>query len=330
MELVSVVIINYNNKDYLKRCIDSILEQKYKNIEIIFIDNQSKDNSYEYMKQEYEEKNVKIVKNTVNNGYAGAANQGIKLSMGKYIMIINPDIVMEKDFVEKLYLKMSSDKEIGAITGKLLKYDFEKDTKLNYIDSAGIDMKKSGKSMDRGQNQPDIGQYDEVEQVFGVCGASPMYSLKALEDIKIENEYFDEDFFAYKEDVDLSWRLNLFGYKNIYYPNAVAYHGRGFGSAKKGILNFIKKRREQSEFLKGLSYRNQIMMEWKNVDKGNGDTFSKTLRKLIFIIYCVIFERSTLKYYNQAKKLKPVMLKKNSIIISRRKKSNNDISNLFK
>lgn len=329
MDLVSIIIINYNNKTYLKRCINSIIEQDYENIEIIFIDNQSTDGSYEYMNLEYSGKNIEIIKNTINNGYAGAANQGIEISNGNYIMIINPDIIMEKDFVEKLYSHISADENIGAITGKLLKYDFERNMKLNYIDSSGIDMYKSGKGVDRGQNELDIGQYDETEQVFGVCGAAPMYSMKALKDVKIDNEYFDNDFFAYKEDVDLSWRLNLFGYKNIYYPNAVAYHGRAFGSAKKGIINFIKKRNEQSEFLKGLSYRNQIMMEWKNADNNN-ELFIKKIRKAIFIVYCLIFERSTLKYYSQAKVLKSKMMNKNKAIIDRRKKSNDDIKNLFK
>lgn len=312
MSLLSLVIINYNNKAYLKRCIDSILAQSYKNIEIIFIDNQSKDGSYEYMKEEYPALDILLIKNEVNNGYAGAANQGIKLSKGEFVMILNPDIVMEPDFLDKMLSFIKVDEKIGALSGKLLKYDFINDKKLNYIDSAGIVMFKSSRCIDRGQNEEDLGQYDKIEQVFGVCGAAPLYRRSALEDIKICDEYFDEDFFAYKEDIDLSWRLNLIGYKNMYYPEAVAYHGRGLGGSKGGVLKFIKNRKTQSEFLRGISYRNQLMMMWKN---DIGDTLSQNRYKILkreitLLIYALVFERFTFKYYKEAKDKKSQMILK--------------------
>ena len=120
MELISLVIINYNNKSYLKRCMNSIFDQTYKNLEIIFIDNESKDGSFEYMKEEYHDNGILLIRNKINNGYAGAANQGIKLSKGKYVMILNPDIIMESDFIEKMIVFIESDETIGALSGKLL------------------------------------------------------------------------------------------------------------------------------------------------------------------------------------------------------------------
>ncbi|MDU7147859.1 MAG: glycosyltransferase family 2 protein [Clostridium sp.] len=314
MDLVSLVIINYNNKSYLERCINSIFNQTYKDLEIIFIDNESKDGSYDFMKEEYPNDDIFLIRNEVNNGYAGAANQGIKLSKGKYVMILNPDIIMEADFIEKMYAFIESDEKIGALSGKLLKYDFENDKKLNYIDSTGIIMYKSTRCIDRGQNEEDLGQYDNIEQVFGVCGAAPMYRKSALDKVKIFHEYFDEDFFAYKEDIDLSWRLNLAGFKNMYYHNAIAYHGRALGKSKGGVINFIKHRKKQSEFLKGISTRNHIMMLYKN----NFDRFLYTYKKEILIrqikllTYCLIFENSNLKYIIQAINNKNKMeLKKN-------------------
>ena len=178
MDLISLVIINYNNKSYLKRCLTSIENQTYKNLEIIFIDNESKDGSFDFMKEEYSEKNILLIRNEANNGYAGAANQGINISKGNYIMILNPDIIMEEDFIEKMYSFIDKDESIGALTGKLLKYDFKNDKKLKYIDSVGIDMYKNRKFKDRGQNELDNGQYEQVEVVFGVCGAAPMYRKK--------------------------------------------------------------------------------------------------------------------------------------------------------
>lgn len=330
MELISIVIINYNNCDYLKRCINSINNQNYKNLEIIFIDNDSKDKSYEYMISEYSDENIQIIKNTVNNGYAGAANQGIKLSKGKYVMIINPDIIMEEDFVDKLYNFIETDENIAAVSGKLLKYDFKNNKKLNYIDSAGIVMYQSTRCIDRGQNQEDAGQYDKTEQVFGVCGAAPLYRKSALEKIKINDEYFDEDFFAYKEDVDLSWRLNLYGFKNMYYPKAVAYHGRGLGGSKKGVLNFITNRKSQSEFLRGISHRNHKMMLYKNFTNESYKDFSYKIikRELSFNIYAIIFERFIFKYSKEAKRNKSKMKDKQRIMIEN-SKGFRDIKNLF-
>lgn len=316
MNLISLVIINYNNKSYLKRCINSILNQTYKSIEIIFIDNQSKDGSFEYVKGEYDNKGIIIIKNEVNNGYAGAANQGIKLSKGEYVMILNPDIIMEIDFIEKMFNFIESDEAIGALSGKLLKYDFKNDKKLNYIDSAGIIMFKSTRCIDRGQNEEDIGQYNKTEQVFGVCGAAPLYRRSALEIVKIDEEYFDEDFFAYKEDVDLSWRLNLAGFKNMYYPKAIAYHGRGLGGSNGGIFNFVKNRRSQSEFLRGISFRNHLLMIWKNDINGfiNKHKLYILKRQLALAGYMIVFERFNLRYYKEAIKKKDRMLYKRNYI----------------
>lgn len=312
MDLISLVIINYNNKSYLKRCLDSIKEQTYKNLEVIFIDNKSADGSFEYMKEEYSNENILLIYNEVNNGYAGAANQGINLSKGKYVMILNPDIVMENDFIEKLYNFAERNKDAGAISGKLLKYDFENDGKLNYIDSAGIDMYKNRRFRDRGQNELDEGQYNKTEEVFGICGAAPFYNRKVLDDVAIDGEYFDEDFFAYKEDIDLSWRINLSGYKNVYYPEAIAYHGRGLGSHEGGIMNFIKHRKNQSEFLRGISLRNQILLINKNETKESlkGCRFNIIVRETALFIYTIIFESFSIKYFKEASVLKGKILNK--------------------
>lgn len=332
MDLISLVIINYNNKSYLKRCLTSIENQTYKNLEIIFIDNESKDGSFEFMKEEYSEKNILLIRNEVNNGYSGAANQGIKLSKGKYVMILNPDIIMEKDFIENMYGFIDKDERIGALSGKLLKYDFENDKKLNYIDSAGIDMYKNRKFKDRGQNELDIGQYEKTEVVFGVCGAAPLYRKSILDKISINGEYFDEDFFAYKEDIDVSWRINLLGYKNIYYPNAVAYHGRGLGSSSGGILKFINNRKSQSEFLRGISLRNQILLLKKNETEESvlGDKLKINIRKILLMGYFIMFERFSFKYIKEANILEDKILEKRKIFFEKNNKLNYDFLRLMK
>lgn len=308
-DLISVIIINWNNKSYIKRCVDSIIAQTYKNVELIFIDNNSSDKSFEYFSREYLKYEFIKIHNEENNGYSGAANQGINISKGKYIMIINPDIIMEQDFITQLYLNAEGNVNIGAVSGKLLKYDFENNKKLNYIDSAGIDMYRDRRASDRGQNEKDEGQYNIQERVFGVCGAAPFYRKSALENIKVFNEFFDEDFFAYKEDVDLSWRLNLAGFECMYYPKAIAYHGRGFGKGGEGIKDYINARKKQSEFIRRLSFRNQYLMILKNETK---QTFKRDKlqisRNLIkFLIFSIIFERFNLKAIKEIFSLKNKM-----------------------
>ncbi len=312
MNLISLVIINYNNKSYLKRSMNSILNQTHENTEVIFIDNESIDGSFEYIKKEFKCENIRLIKNEINNGYAGAANQGIKLSRGKYVMILNPDIIMEPNFIENMYKYIETDESIGALSGKLLKYDFNNDKKLNYIDSAGIIMFKNTRCIDRGQDEEDLGQFDKTERVFGVCGAAPLYRRSALEVIKINEEYFDEDFFAYKEDVDLSWRLNLAGFKNIYYPKAIAYHGRGLGGSRGGLIGFIKNRKDQSKFLRGISFRNHLFMLWKNDVDGFSKKYKFNIMKRQFLLACymIVFEQFNIKYFREALNKKEKMINK--------------------
>jgi len=320
VDLISLIIINYNNKSYLKRCINSILNQSYKNLEIIFIDNESKDNSFDYMKEEYSNEDILLIRNNSNNGYTGAANQGIKISHGKYVMILNPDIIMEPDFIEKMYNCIDKDYSIGAVSGKLLKYDFENNKKLNYIDSTGIIMFKSTRCVDRGQNEEDVGQYNKVEQIFAVCGAAPLYRRVALEMIKIDDEYFDEDFFCYKEDIDLSWRLNIAGYKNMYNYEAIAYHGRAVSIGKKeGIFKLIAEKKNQSKFLRGISVRNHIMMVYKNDVNGFTNKYRRSIlkRRLKLSIYYLFFERFNFTYYIEGKKKKKHMIMKRNKLMNK-------------
>lgn len=325
MDLISLVIINYNNKLYLERCIESILEQSYKKIEIIFIDNASKDGSYEYMKEKYEGDNILIIKNSLNNGYSGAANQGIRKANGKYVMILNPDIIMENDFIEKLYNFAELNSNVAAISGKLLKYDFDSDRKLNIIDSTGIIMNKDRSFEDRGQNTEDKGQYNNVERVFGVCGAAPFYNKELLNKLAINNEYFDEDFFAYKEDVDLSWRINLYGYRCMYLPDAIAYHGRAFDKNTTGIVEYIKNRKAKSLFVRQLSFRNNLLLQIKNETKESRKKFIflKWKRNVKYFVFSLIIEPKVLISLKDLIRLKKKMKDKNKVIVSNIKDINN-------
>lgn len=316
-ELISLVIVNYNSGKFLKKCLDSVFNQKDANIEIIVIDNKSTDSSLEVLNSYQNDKvtNIEVVANTNNLGYAGGANQGIRIAKGEFIVVMNPDIVMEEDYLKNCYKFIKNDESIAVVSGKLLKYDFEKAEKLKVIDSTGISITRARKFYDRGQNNSDEGQYEKIERIFGVCGAVPFYRKSALEKVCVNSEYYDEDFFAYKEDIDLCWRFNLYGYKCMYYPKAVAYHGRGMNSADK-LINTHENRKKQSQFLRGISFRNHYIMLLKNETNYSWkrDRVRILFRFLTFIGYSIIFERFNLKYLKEIKELWPKIKAKRYII----------------
>ena len=243
-ELVSVIIINRNGERFLNGCIDSVKKQSHNKIEIVLIDNASTDKSISFVKENHED--VTIIANSNNEGYSKTANTGILKSKGEFILILNPDIVLKPDFVENCLTCIRKDKKIGSVSAKLLR--FKTPTHLSsptcggrqeggndYIDSAGLILCQDiRRPLDRGQNQKDNRQYDKEEYIFGVNGAAPFYCRAMLEDVKIGDEYFDENFFAYYEDVDIAWRAQLLGWKCYYTPSAVAYHYRSYLKSEEG------------------------------------------------------------------------------------------------
>lgn len=320
--LVSIVIINYNAKDMINSCLESLKEQTYKNTETIFIDNNSSDGSCEHLRQEFP--GVTAVCNNINLGYAQGANQGIKLAKGKYVMLINLDLKFEKSYIEELVKAMEKDEKIAAICGKIYKYNFDRDHKTNYIDTVGLFSYRNRRIIDDGQGLEDKGQFDNEKEVFGVSGACAMYRKEALEDIKYEEEYLDKDFFMYKEDVDLSWRFRLYGWKCYYLPRAVAYHGRGTGVLKRfSHLEVARNRKKLSKFQKYYSYKNQRLMQIKNefVRGVLSDFFPILWKEILVGGYVVFREPYLLKAFGHMVTQIPSILKKRRHIAKNRKVS---------
>ncbi|EKD63242.1 MAG: hypothetical protein ACD_51C00314G0006 [uncultured bacterium] len=265
--ILAVVIIGYNSFKFLRTCLDSVAHQtlfKKGLMDVIFIDNLSHDDSSSFVIKNYPF--VRVFQNHFNFGYAGAANQGIDISGAPYVSILNPDVILMPDYYEKTVKTLESDKKASSATGKLLRYDFQKNEKTKTIDTTGLVFHKSTRVTDRGQGEEDSHQYDKSKMVWGVSGACPIYKRTALIDVMQEGETFDSKFFMYKEDVDLAWRFNKKSWHAIYVPNAIAYHGRGTGAvARKGILGLLKGRQSLSDFQKIYSFRNHQLMLKKNL-----------------------------------------------------------------
>lgn len=334
MPKVIVVIIHYNTPDYLKSCLDSLMGQSYENIEVIFIDNNPPQHTgVDIVKDNYTK--VRVVENPENTGYSGAADQAVrfaKAAHAKYLFITNPDIIFEPDYFEKAINKMEDLPEIAALTGKVKKYDFENNQKTSKVDTVGLFSYPNRRIIDDGQGLEDDGRFDQEKEIFGISGACPLYRMQALEDIKIEGEYFDQDFFMYKEDVDISWRLQLFGWKCLYYPAALAWHGRGTG-VKKRFTNWevFKKRESLSKFQRYYSFKNQRLMQLKNEQWGTilRHPISLILREIAMPFYVLFREPHLFKAYWSLFKQMPSALRKRKKIMKKKKCTASEMEKWF-
>jgi GT2 family glycosyltransferase len=313
MSQVSVVILNWNGKKFLKDCLDSVLTQSYPNLEIIVVDNGSTDSSPKIIKRGYP--SIKLIENQENQGFSKAANQGITEASGSHILSLNNDVVLSPSFVEEAVNAISKDERIGSVSGKLLKSPPQNGT----IDSAGHIIFKNRLAFDRGDGETDAGQYDSFEYVFGACAAAALYRREMLEDVKVKGEYFDEAFFAFLEDVDLSWRAQLRGWKSVYVPNAVAYHYRGGTAVRRSKLVEIH------------NYKNRYLMILKN------DSFWGVLMNMHHFVATDTLKTGALLFrcpaallgWGEILKEVPNTLSKRREIQKRRKVSQKEIENLF-
>jgi len=231
--LCSIVILNWNGMKYIKPCFSSILSQTYKNIEIIVVDNGSTDGSKEFIKNNYPD--VIFIENDKNLGYAAASNQGIRASKGEYVLALNLDVTLTNNFIEAMVDSINQAPDIGSASGKLIRTN---PGAKQLIDTTGHVLHMNRTIVNRGIGTVDRGQYDRSCYIFGACAAASLYKRDMLEDVKINDEYYDAYYFSNVEDVDLDWRAQIYGWKCIYTPNAIGYHERGPFN-KSGPTNFF-------------------------------------------------------------------------------------------
>lgn len=253
--MISVNIVTWNNENDISICLKSLIENSRSNVFVSVIDNASSDNTVINVKKFF---GVRLIQNSINTGFAGAHNQGIRMTETPYVLILNPDTKITTNFIEELLRAIESDPKIGMVCGKLIQGN--DDVENGVIDSTGLVMSRNRRVFDRGQGELDIGQYDAGEFVFGCSGAAVLYRREMLEDIRICDDYFDESFFAYKEDIDLVWRAQLKGWKAYYTPKAVAYHERGWQSGKRQRI---------PKFVQIHSFKNRYLMVLKNEEWQN-------------------------------------------------------------
>jgi GT2 family glycosyltransferase len=210
----SVVILNFNGVRFLDPCLEALRKQEVEGgFEVLLVDNASTDDSVAHIRKYHPW--VQLVESTVNLGFAGGNNLGIRKARGRYLVLLNNDTKVRPGWLRALVAAADADDKVGAVGAKLLFID-----PPGTIQNAGVLMLDDGSGGDRGFREPDTGQYDRREEVFGACGASVLYRREMLRDVGD----FDETFFMYYEDTDLSWRMRLAGWKVLYEPAAVVDH----------------------------------------------------------------------------------------------------------
>ncbi len=236
---ISIIIPNYNGKHYLETIMPLLVKSEH---EIIIIDNASTDGSITFL-QEYTDE-IDLIQNEDNMGFSVAVNQGIKAACSDYVLLLNNDTEFELEAFDKMIRVMNMDKSIFSVASKMIQYHNK-----SLIDTAGDEYNILGWAHKRGYNMSSRTR-NNMKRVFSSCAGAALYRKSVFEKIG----YFDERFFAYMEDVDVGYRANIFGYKNVYCPEAIIYH-IGSGTSGSGRNAFKAK----------LSGRNNVYVAYKNM-----------------------------------------------------------------
>jgi O-antigen biosynthesis protein len=275
---LSVIIVNYNVKHFLEQCLHSVLRASKKmEVEIFVVDNNSVDGSAHLVKEKFPM--VHLIENKDNTGFSKANNQAIRIATGKYILLLNPDTVVEEDTFEKITGFMDNHPEAGGLGVKMIdgKGNFLPESKRGLPTPWVAFCKMFGLSK-LFPNSKKFGRYhlsylneNEIHVVEVLAGAFMLLRKETLEKVGL----LDEAFFMYGEDIDLSYRISLGGYKNYYFPETTIIHYKG-ESTKKGSLNYVK-----------IFYNAMIIFARKHFSTGKASRFS-------FLLHLAIWFRALL------------------------------------
>ncbi|WBF08292.1 glycosyltransferase family 2 protein [Methanothermobacter thermautotrophicus] len=223
-----IITPNLNGVSFLEVYFRSLLRQTYEDFRVVFIDNGSSDGSVDFIKSNFSEylgDRIILIENHENLGFAASNNQGIRIALDdpqcRYVVCLNNDTEVLPDFIENLILAAGDDERVGSVQARMI---WGQNRKL--IDSAGLEYSLNGLGFNRGAYEP-VENFNERARILGCCAGACLYRREALEDVEVDGEYFDEDFFAYYEDFDLALRLRSAGWDSLYAPDAIVYHYKG-------------------------------------------------------------------------------------------------------
>lgn len=304
---VGIITYEANSAKYLPFFLKSLKEQTFKDFELVVFDNSEMD----------VEINDKIIKEYYPNvipqglgkniGFSRAYNFLIREAFDKksdYFLVINCDLILEKDAIEKMVKAIDETKELGSVCPKLKFWDFKNNRKTDVIDSCGLKLRPGLRFFEIGQGEVDNGQFDGAE-ILGPSGAAALYRMSALDKIKKNADFFEELIFMYKEDCDLAYRLHLAGYKSKNISDAVGYHDRTARGMGESDLRIALNRKNKSQEVKKWSFLSQQIIFYKF---WHLQSFKNKMAILFFqikmIAFAVIFEQYLLGQFVEMNKIK--------------------------
>lgn len=242
----TIVIPNYNGSKYIQACLESLYGGTTKEIEVVVVDNASTDGSMELVRDQFPQ--VRLIANKQNTGFSHAVNQGIRASATPYVILLNNDTRADFSFVHELEKVMDNDmdKKLFSASAKLISlYDKDK------VDDAGDYYCALGWAFARGKGKAPA-RYEKDCDIFAACAGAAIYRRELLEETKVG--LFDEEHFAYFEDIDIGYRAKIYGYRNKFAANSIVYHA---GSAASGS--------RYNTFKTKLASRNSVYLIYKNM-----------------------------------------------------------------
>lgn len=335
MTTVAINIVRYNQPfELIERCLSAALRQDLQDFSVTLSENGSADSIENRVMAVFGgDSRFRYVNNGGNLGFSRAHNLFFRNSRAEFVMPLNPDTEMSVDYLTNV-MRAFGDPRVAAAEGKMLKPGASPGTK-GILDGTGMTISRARAARERGQLEPDEEQYDSVTDVFGVSGTAAIFRKSALEVVRYgETEYFDEDFFTYWEDLDLSWRLRLAGFSCAYVPDAIVFHSRFAGQTKRGFrrpLAMAKQVRTLPVRVVGWNWRNHLFAIIKN-DFGWSfwrDAPSIVGRELSLFCFLLVVQPRFLGAVPGFFRLLPRILRKRAYIQSRSKVNSSKMSQWF-
>lgn len=335
MTRIAINVVRFNQDfELISKCLESALNQDFDDYSVTLTENGSSENIEKMILARFDNHpKFRYVDNKRNLGFSGAHNSFIRESSSEFVLPLNPDAVMSRTYISALLVAFH-DPLVAAAEGKMLKPEPLSGNSW-VLDGTGMTISRARRSRERGQLEIDRSQYDLDTDVFGVSATAAMYRTSALEKVKFaEKEYFDEDFFTYWEDLDLSWRLRLAGYRCLYVPAAIVFHSRAAGRSKHGFkrpLELVRHTRSLPMKVVYWDWRNHLFAIIKN------DFGSSLLRDLPFILwrelilfgYLVMIRPGTIAAIPQFFKLLPRILAKRRVVQAHRVANSKEMKRWF-
>ena len=347
---LTINLVVLNGGKYIRHCLNSVKNQTHPHnqVEINILDNGSTDETKKIIKElagEFSDfLKFNLIENDKNLGMWPGHEELLKHSPGEFVIILSVDVILDKDFVLNAVKAMGKDKKIGALQPKIYSYDVRgleiRNSKLEIggtIDTCGFQIYKSRRIINIGHGEEDTGQFNREKEIFAVEGAVPVFRKDALKNCRVASEIADHDIFWYAEDLDVAWRMRVFGWKQLFVPGVIAWHDRQTSKSNAGngwwwsYIPRVKIRQQISIKKRRLEWRNLRFTIIKNDYTINilKDLPHILWREIKVLGYTIIFEPKVLGEVPNFLRLLPRILKKRGQIMKRRVASPEEMRKWF-